>query len=62
MEPRAWSLLCLLVENHDRLVTKDEIIEKIWDGQAITQTIVLGLLLIFLVYGLWRYLARRVRD
>lgn len=33
-----------------------------WSGPAITQTIVLGLLLIALVAGLWRYLARRVRE
>lgn len=33
-----------------------------WDGPAITQTIVLGLLLIALVAGLWKYLSRRVRD
>ena len=33
-----------------------------WDGPGITQTIVLGLLLIGLVAGLWRYLSRRVRD
>lgn len=33
-----------------------------WDGAAITQTIVLGLFLIALVVGLWRYLARRVRE
>ncbi len=33
-----------------------------WDGPAITQTIVLGLFLIALVLGLWRYLARRVND
>ncbi len=33
-----------------------------WDGPAITQTIILGLFLIALVAGLWKYLSKRVRD
>ena len=33
-----------------------------WDALGITQAIVLGLLLIGLVFGLWKYLARRVQD
>ena len=33
-----------------------------WDATAITQAIVLGLLLIGLVIGLWKYLSRRVQD
>lgn len=35
-EPQVLSLLALLVENHDRLVTKEEIVERIWDGRAIS--------------------------
>ncbi|MEZ5945965.1 MAG: hypothetical protein R3C04_03785 [Hyphomonas sp.] len=31
-EPQVLSLLLLLAENNDRLVSKDEIVEKIWDG------------------------------
>ena len=31
LEPQVFALLALLVENHDRLVSKDEIIEKVWD-------------------------------
>ena len=27
LEPRAFALLCLLVQNHDRLVSKDEVLE-----------------------------------
>lgn len=38
LEPRAFSLLCLLVENHDRLVTRDEIIEKAWDGRIVSDS------------------------
>ncbi|KMW59657.1 Adenylate cyclase [Candidatus Rhodobacter oscarellae] len=37
IEPQVFALLHLLVENHDRLVTKDEIIEKIWDGRFISE-------------------------
>ncbi len=33
---RAMSLLYLLANNASRIVTKDEIIERIWDGRAIT--------------------------
>jgi len=40
LEPRAFGLLCLLVENHDRLVSKDEILEKVWDGRIVTDSAV----------------------
>ena len=40
LEPRAFNLLCLLVENHDRLVSKDEILEKVWDGRIVTDSAV----------------------
>lgn len=36
LEPQVFALLALLVENHDRLVSKDEIIEKVWDGRAVS--------------------------
>jgi TolB-like protein len=38
LEPRAFALLCLLVENHDRLVTHEEIIEKAWDGRIVSDS------------------------
>ncbi|MCP4382446.1 MAG: transcriptional regulator, partial [Hyphomicrobiales bacterium] len=38
VETRVLSLLLLLVKNHDRLVPKDEIIEVIWDGRAISDS------------------------
>ena len=40
IEPQVFDLLHLLVENHERLVTKNEIIEKIWDGRIISETAV----------------------
>ncbi|MBF9029015.1 transcriptional regulator [Rhodobacterales bacterium HKCCE3408] len=36
VEPRAFALLCHLVANRDRLVTKDELVEVIWDGRIVT--------------------------
>lgn len=36
IEPRAFALLALLVMNHDRVVTKDEIIEKVWDARIVS--------------------------
>ena len=38
LEPRAFALLCLLVENHDRLISKDEIVEKVWDGRVVSDS------------------------
>lgn len=38
IEPRAFRLLCHLVENRDRLVSKDELVQTIWDGRFITDT------------------------
>jgi TolB-like protein len=35
-----FALLALLVENRDRLVSKDEIIEKVWDGRIISDAAV----------------------
>ena len=38
LEPQVFALLALLVENHTRLVSKDEIIEKVWDGRVVTDS------------------------
>ncbi len=40
LEPQVFALLALLVENHDRLVSKEEIIEKVWDGRAVSDAAV----------------------
>ncbi len=40
LEPQVFALLALLVENHDRLVSKDEIIEKVWDRRAVSDAAV----------------------
>ncbi|GJL93091.1 winged helix-turn-helix domain-containing tetratricopeptide repeat protein [Hyphococcus sp.] len=38
IEPQVFALLLLLVESADRMVSKDEIIEKIWDGRIISES------------------------
>jgi TolB-like protein/Tfp pilus assembly protein PilF len=40
VEPQVFALLALLVDNRERLVSKDEIIEKVWDGRAVTEAAV----------------------
>lgn len=39
-EPQVLSLLILLVQNPDRLLAKDEIIEKIWNGRIVSDAAV----------------------
>lgn len=36
VEPMAFQLLVLLIENHDRLVTKDELLNVLWDGRVVS--------------------------
>ena len=40
VEPQVFSLLALLVENRERLVSKDEIVEKVWDGRVVSESAV----------------------
>lgn len=40
IEPQVFALLLLLVENRDRMVSKDEVIEKIWDGRIVSESAV----------------------
>lgn len=35
-EPRVFALLCHLIENSDRLVTKDELVAQIWEGRIVS--------------------------
>jgi TolB-like protein/Tfp pilus assembly protein PilF len=37
IEPKAFDLLVYLIENRSRVVSKDEIYEKIWDGRLISE-------------------------
>lgn len=36
LEPRAFALLSVLVEHHDRLVTREELIDTAWDGRIVS--------------------------
>jgi TolB-like protein len=36
VEPQVFSLLLYLVENRDRLISKDELIEHVWDGRIVS--------------------------
>ena len=40
LEPQVFALLALLVENRERLVSKDEIVEKVWDGRVVSDAAV----------------------
>ncbi|HET6804993.1 MAG TPA: winged helix-turn-helix domain-containing protein [Frateuria sp.] len=36
VEPQVFALLALLVGNRERLVSRDEIVEKVWDGRIVS--------------------------
>ena len=36
VEPQVFNVLAFLIKNRDRIVTKDEMIEAVWDGRAIS--------------------------
>jgi DNA-binding winged helix-turn-helix (wHTH) protein len=38
VEPQVLSLLILLIENRDRLVSKDELIASVWNGRAVSDS------------------------
>src|ERR1044072_7945785 len=37
IEPQLFDLIVPLVRNHDRIVSKDELIETIWNGRIISE-------------------------
>lgn len=40
VEPQVFALLAFLVEHRERLVSQDEIIEKVWDGRVVSDSAV----------------------
>ena len=38
LEPRVFDVLVYLIENRERVVSKDELIEKLWDGRIISDS------------------------
>src|SRR5262245_44080297 len=37
VEPQVFDLLILLIENRDRVVTKDDIVERVWKGRIVSE-------------------------
>lgn len=42
IEPQVFDLLSLLIRHPDRVISKDEIIEQIWDGRIVSESVVSG--------------------
>jgi DNA-binding winged helix-turn-helix (wHTH) protein len=40
VEPQVFALIALLVENRERLLSRDELIEKVWDGRVVSDAAV----------------------
>lgn len=40
VEPQVFDLLVLLIENHERVVSKDEIIDRVWNGRIVSDATV----------------------
>jgi TolB-like protein len=40
IEPQVFALLALLIENRDRLVSRQELIDKVWDGRVVSDAAV----------------------
>lgn len=39
LRPKTWAVLCHLVENAGRLVSKDELLDRLWGGEAVSDTV-----------------------
>jgi TolB-like protein/DNA-binding winged helix-turn-helix (wHTH) protein len=38
LEPKVFDLLIYLIQQHDRVVSKDELLDKVWPGQVVSET------------------------
>lgn len=38
VEPQVFSLLIYLIENKERVISKDELIENIWEGRFVSES------------------------
>jgi TolB-like protein/Tfp pilus assembly protein PilF len=38
VEPQVFDLLCYLLENRDRVVSKDDLFDKIWEGRIVSES------------------------
>ena len=39
LEPQVFRLIVHLIKNRDRVVMKDELVEKIWDGRVVSDSV-----------------------
>src|ERR687893_238538 len=37
IEPQVFDVLAFLIENQDRIVSKDEILDKVWQGRFVSE-------------------------
>jgi DNA-binding winged helix-turn-helix (wHTH) protein len=40
LEPQVFDLLVYLVQNHDRVVSRDDLLEAVWDGRIVSESTV----------------------
>src|SRR6188508_1168691 len=40
VQPQVFALIALLVENSERFVSKDELVEKVWEGRVVSDAAV----------------------
>ena len=40
LQPQVFALIALLVENGERFVSKDELVEKVWEGRVVSDAAV----------------------
>ena len=38
LEPQVFDLLLYLIENSDRVISKDELFDKVWDGRIVSES------------------------
>jgi adenylate cyclase len=38
LEPKVFDLLVYLIEHHERVISKDELLDKLWPGQVVSET------------------------
>ena len=38
LEPKVFDVLAYLVQHHDRVISKDELLDKLWPGQIVSET------------------------
>ena len=42
VEPKVFAILQFLIENQDRLIPKNELVQRVWDGRAVSEWTISG--------------------